>query len=85
MATHYVSAFRPLAGDPLLSDGSDTLDITLTHSFSHGEASLELSGPDSVEFYPSYNREHSPSHELSYYIPHVTSVADDHATPPQSS
>lgn len=84
MATHYVSAFRPLAKDPLLSDGSETLDDPLFQFFKHVEARLELSGPDSVESCPGYMVEDSPSHELSSYFPCVTSVADEHTTPPQS-
>lgn len=86
MGTHHVSAFRPLAEDPLLSDGIDTIEeIPLFQSFNHIEAHFVFSNLDSAEPHPGYDKEHSPSDDLSYYIPYVSSVADERAPPPQSS
>lgn len=84
MAAHYVSAFRPLAEDPLLSEGSEALNNPSIHYFKHVEALLKLSGPEPIEPYLDYSREQSPSHDLSLYIPGVTSTAKEYATPPQS-
>lgn len=85
MAAHHVSAFRLFAEDPLLSDGNDNNEVPIIHYFKRVEAHLISSKSGSAESYPGYDREHSPSDDLSYYIPLEPSVANEHAPPPQSS
>lgn len=83
MTTDHVSAFRPWAGDPLLSDGDD-----MVHPYqfpSSDEARSNSTNSDIAESLPGYFIENNPSYELSFYIPDVPSVAAEHVTPLQFS